>query len=54
MKTIVKHMKTIGKPLELNRKSIGDTLGCPYENYEKIIGKHVKTIGKHMKTIGKP
>ena len=54
MKTIGKHMKTIIKPLEIHMKSIRGTLGFPYENYVKIIGKPMKTIGKHMKTIGKP
>ena len=32
----------------------GGTLGFPYENYEKIIGKPMKTIGKPNKTILKP
>ena len=54
MTTIGKHMKTMRKPLGIHMKSIGVTLGFPYENYKKIIGKPMKTIGKHMKTIGKP
>ena len=54
MKTIGKHTKTIRKPYKIHRKSIGGTLGFPYENYKKIIGKPMKTIGKHTKTIRKP
>ena len=54
MKTIGKHKTTIRKPYKIHRKSIGGTLGFPYENYTKIIGKSMKTIGKHTKTIPKP
>ncbi len=54
MKTIGKHTKTIRKPYKIHWKSIGVTLGCPYENYKKIIGKPMKTTGKYMKTIRKP
>ena len=54
MKTIVKHTKTTRKPYKINGKSIGGTLGFPYENYKRIIGKPMKTIGKHTKTIRKP
>ena len=49
-----KTYKTIVKPKEIHRKSIRSTLGFPYENYEGIIGKHMKTIVKHMKTMSKP
>ena len=54
MKTIGKHMKNIRKPLEIDRKSIGGTLGFLYEKYKKSMGKHMKNIGKHVKTIRKP
>ena len=54
MKTIGKHMKTIRQLLEIHVKYIGGTLGFPYENYKKIIGKPMKTIVKHEKTLGKP
>ena len=49
MKTIAKHTKTIRKPYKIHMKSIGGTLGFPYENYMKIIGKPQKNIGKPMK-----
>ena len=54
MNTIEKHTKTIRKPYKIHIKSIGGTLGFPYENYKKIIGKPMKTIVKHEKTLGKP
>ena len=50
MKTYEKHRKTY----EINIKSIGGTLGFPYEKYKKIIGKPIKTIGKSMENIVKP
>ena len=54
MKTVGKPTKTIRKPYKIHWKSIGGTLGFPYENYKKIIGKPMKTIGKHTKTIRTP
>ena len=54
MKSIGKHKKTIRKPYKTYEKSIGDTLGFPYDNYKKIIRKPMKTIGKPTKTIQHP
>ena len=46
MKTIGKHKKTSRKSYKIHGKSIGGTLGFPYENYKKIIGTPMKTVGK--------
>ena len=51
MKTIGKHTKAIRKTYKIHRKSIGGTIGFPYENYKKLIGKRKKIIGKHAKAI---